>query len=345
MNHQNSKYWIGFDLGGTKMLAVLFNSALQPLNRQRRKTKSHLGVQAGVDRITDSIEQVLEEAGITKHQLAGIGMGCPGLLDLDKGILLEASNLGWKNAPLKDTLQSHFNCPTIIANDVDAGVFGEYCQGAAQNARCVLGIFPGTGIGGGCVYDGKILHGSNRSCFEIGHIRVQENGLKCSCGQYGCLETVASRLAIAAEAAQLAHRGQAPSLMELAGTDLSKIKSGMLARSIKKGDTAVRELVCHASRHIGVAIGSMIHLLNPEVIVLGGGLVEAMPELILPEARNAANHFILPSFRNTFKIVSAQLGDDATASGAAAWAQKALEKHASSISPQNFSATNTTSQT
>ena len=89
----------------------------------------------------------------------------------------------------------------------------------------------------------------------------------------------------------------------------------------------------------------MIHLLNPEVIVLGGGLVEAMPELILPEARNAANHFILPSFRNTFKIVSAQLGDDATASGAAAWAQKALEKHASSISPQNFSATNTTSQT
>ena len=151
MNHQNSKYWIGFDLGGTKMLAVLFNSALQPLNRQRRKTKSHLGVQVGVDRITDSIEQVLEEAGITKHQLAGIGMGCPGLLDLNKGILLEASNLGWKNAPLKDTLQSHFNCPTIIANDVDAGVFGEYCQGAAQNARCVLGIFPGTGIGGGCV--------------------------------------------------------------------------------------------------------------------------------------------------------------------------------------------------
>ena len=118
----------------------------------------------------------------------------------------------------------------------------------------------------------------------------------------------------------------------------------MLARSIKNGDTAVRELVCHAARHIGVAIGSMIHLLNPEVIVLGGGLVEAMPELILPEARNAANHFILPSFRNTFKIVSAQLGDDATASGAAAWAQQTIGKHVPSIGSQTLSTTNTTNQ-
>jgi glucokinase len=316
----SDKYWVGFDLGGTKMLATVFDSEFKPCGRERKKTKGHAGSETGVVRISKTIRDALADAEIDVGQVAGIGVGFAGPLDLEKGVLFEAPNLGWTDVPLKDLLENDFACPVVVANDVDAGVFGEYKFGAAKGARCAIGVFPGTGIGGGCVFNGTILSGKNRSCMEIGHIEVNPAGPLCGCGQYGCLEAVASRLAVAAAAAQAVYRGQAPALMKIAGSDLSNIRSGALAQAVDEGDSVIEAILRTAARHVGVAIANVVHLLAPDIVVLGGGLVEALPALYVETATAAANERVLSSFVDTFQVKAAELGDDATVMGAAAWA-------------------------
>ncbi len=325
----NGKYWIGFDLGGTKMLAVLYDADFKKIATKRKKTKGHEGADAGVDRIVKTIEGALEEAGVGKAKLAGIGVGCPGPLDPDKGIVLNTPNLGWVNVPLKEKLERAFECPAVVANDVDVGVFAEYRFGAGKKERCVLGVFPGTGIGGGCVYEGRILRGRNRSALEIGHMQLQPEGPLCGCGQRGCLESLASRLAISAAVAVAAFRGESPYIMENAKTDLADIRSGVLAAAIEKGDKIVKQIVEKAADWIGVAVANCINLLAPEVVVLGGGLVEAMPELFCNAVEKMANKRVMPSFKDTFKVRAAELGDDATVKGAAAWAREVIESESS----------------
>ena len=315
---------MGFDLGGTKMLATVFDSEFQPLGRRRAKTQGAKGVEKGVERLKKTIHNAVQEAEVPLTDLAGIGIGCPGPLDLDEGVLIDAPNLSWSNVPVKAILEEEFDCPTVIVNDVDAGVYGEYRFGAAKSARCVVGIFPGTGIGGGCVYEGRILRGQRGSCMEIGHMQVMPDGPRCGCGGRGCLEAVASRLAISAAAAQAAYRGQAPNLRKLAGTDLSDIRSGVLAESIRAGDEVVERIVREACGHIGIAVANLVHLLAPDKVVLGGGLVEAMPDLITEAVRTAAVNRVMPSFAQSFQVVTAELGDDATVMGAAAWAQEVV---------------------
>jgi len=320
------KRWVGFDLGGTKMMAAAFSGEFRVMGRKRRKTKGSEGVKAGLERIVESIRDALEEAQIKPSQLSGIGVGCPGNIDLEKGTLIDSANLGWKNFPIREALEKVFGCRVVVLNDVDAGVYGEFRFGAAKNARCVVGVFPGTGIGGACVYEGKILRGKNMSCFEIGHMQVNPQGIPCGCGRIGCLETEASRLAISAAAAMAAFRGEAPHLLAAAGTDLANIRSGVLADAIRAGDTVIERIVEQAARLIGWAVGDVVNLLAPDVVVLGGGLVEAMPDIMVENVEQAARQRVAPPFAKTFKVTAAKLGDDAVVRGAAAWAEATSEK-------------------
>lgn len=326
MGDNDKKHWIGFDLGGTKMFCVLFDHKFNPVTSLRKKTKAEEGAPGGLERMIDMIERVLDEAHLDRNDLGGIGLGCPGPLDLDNGVVIEAPNLGWKNVDLKNILQKKFKAPVAVANDVDAGTYGEYCFGAAQKARCVVGVFPGTGIGGGCVYEGHLLRGKTGSCMELGHMMVSNNGRLCGCGRRGCLETVASRLAIAAECAMAVYRGEAPILQQLAGTDLSKIRSGTLAESIKSGDKAVEKIVRQAAKQLGLGVGNIINILSPDVVVLGGGLVEAMKDIFLEEVKDAVSKRAMSSFAKSVNIVAAKLDDLATAMGAAALAAEASDK-------------------
>ena len=295
------------------------------MGKERRKTKGHEGTEAGVKRISDAIRTALLDSGVALDSVGGIGMGIPGTLDLDAGIIRSAPNLGWDDAPIRQLIESEFGVPVVIANDVDIGVYGEYRMGAAQGSHCTLGIFPGTGIGGGCIYEGRIVRGQTASCLEIGHVQAVPQGPRCGCGRMGCLEAVASRLVIAAAAAAAAFRGDAPYLMREIGTDLADIRSGMLAKSIAAGDKAVEEIVRQAARHVGRVLGSVINLLAPDTVVLGGGLIEAMPELHLEEIQQASLQTVLPSFEESYRVVIADLGDDAATVGAAAWAKAVLE--------------------
>lgn len=319
------KFWLGFDLGGTKMFATVFDEKFKPLGRARKKTKGALGAEKGLARIITVMESAMDEAGIEASQLAGIGIGVPGPLDLDAGIVLDTPNLGWKNVKLKKTLEQTFKCSVSVLNDVDAGTYGEYRFGAAKGARCALGIFPGTGIGGACVYEGDILRGKTGSAMEIGHMQLLPDGPLCGCGQHGCMEALSSRLTIASAAAAAAYRGQAPWLLENVGTDLANIRSGALKNSVENGDKAVEQIIRDAARWLGVGTANVINLLAPDVIVIGGGLAEAMPDLLKKDISKAAEENVMPAYRGSFKVQIAELGDDAGVLGAAGWAERKAE--------------------
>ena len=320
MVKRGKKFWVGFDLGGTKMMATVYDGAFKALGSAKAKTPVNDGAKAVLARIRETIIEALQEAKVAPRALAGIGVGCPGVLDLDEGVILEAPNLGWKRVPLRKLLAGWFHCRVVLANDVDAGTYGEYKFGAGQGARTLLGVFPGTGIGGGCVYAGKLLRGKTGSAMEIGHIPIREHGRLCGCGKRGCLEALAGRLAISAEVAQAAFRGEAPFLAANGGSDLKKLKSGLLAKAIKAGDKAVERIIRDAMRLMGRAIGGVVNLLAPDVVVLGGGLVEAVPRIVLEETKAGIQETAMASFLRQFRVVEADLGDDATTLGAAALA-------------------------
>ncbi len=320
------KVWIGFDLGGTKMMAVVFDQNLSILGKKRRKTRGGSVREVSPDRLAETIEMALEDAAVTIDQIAGIGAGCPGPLDLQKGVILEAPNLGWKNVALQEYLSRRFKCPAAICNDVDGGVFGEYSAGVGRGQRSVLGVFPGTGIGGGFVYEGRIFRGTRSSCMEVGYLQLATEGGSAGAGPVGTLEGLASRLAISAEAAKAAFRGQAPHLHSLAGTDLSKIRSSVLAKAIEKGDSCVEQIVRRAAEQVGWGIGCLINILAPDMVILGGGLVEALPKLYLEGVRDGIRRNVLPSLADQHKLKIAELGDLATATGAAALIRQQLQE-------------------
>ncbi|MFG0262891.1 MAG: ROK family protein [Novipirellula sp. JB048] len=322
MTSSAKNIWIGFDLGGTKMLAIAYDEKWRPLGRKRRKTRGRAGADHGLQRVATTIERLLAENEIAPSRVAGIGIGCPGPIDLTHGRILTTPNLGWDDVDVAGFLKQRFGCAVTVLNDVDAGVYGEYQFGAAQRARCVVGIFPGTGVGGGCVHEGKILRGAHFSCMEIGHTRISSDTRVSGSAIPGTLEAEASRLTVAAEAAKAAFRGNAPSLMKQVGTDLSDIRSGALADAIDKGDQVIERIVEEAARSIGIAVANVIHILAPDKIILGGGLVEAMEDLIVKTVRQAARENVMSVYEESFEVVAATLGDDAGAMGAAAWAKR-----------------------
>ncbi|MEM7697002.1 MAG: ROK family protein [Verrucomicrobiota bacterium] len=322
--HYEGRVWIGFDLGGTKMLSKVFNDDYQTLGRAKQKTQGANGAEAGLSRMVDVIESALDDAGVKANQIAGIGVGCPGPLDLTKGEIVEAPNLSWKDVPIEAYIGDAFDCRAVICNDVDAGTYAEYEEGAARDARCAVGIFPGTGIGAGAVMNGEMVRGAHLSCMELGHIPLfPETSGDGSDGT--TLEMECSRLKIASEAARAAYRGLAPNLLKTCGTDISNITSGKLAAAVDAGDAEIERIIRRSAVLLGCGVATVVHLLSPDVIVLGGGLVEAMPELYLETVRESAADRILGPYKGSYKIVSAELEDDAGVMGAAAWARKLIE--------------------
>ncbi|RMF43641.1 MAG: ROK family protein [Planctomycetota bacterium] len=316
------RYWIGFDLGGTKMQCSLFDDQLQMVGNRRRRTKAELGVEGCIERIGQTIERTLEDHDVAPQSLGGIGIGCPGPVEWETGTVRVAVNLGWKNVAIGKILRQQFGCPVSVLNDVDAGVYGEYVSGAGKGARSIVGLFPGTGIGGGCVYDGQILRGKTLTCMEIGHIKICDSPRVGATGMRGTLETEASRLAIAGELAKLAYRGEAPHLQKAVGTELGAIRSKTIAEAIEQGDQQVAAVVQRACEIMGYAIANMVLLICPDRIILGGGLVEAMPGRIVKTVARIAREHVFACYRDEFDVVAAKLGDDAATVGAAAWAHK-----------------------
>lgn len=314
---ETGKYVVGFDLGGTKMLATLLDAELNVVGSNKMKTGSDKTNEAVFERIAECIEELLEKEN-AGEKLVGIGIANPGPIDLESGILLETPNLNLSNFPIRRLLEERFKVNVLLENDVNAGTYGEYIRGAGKGFRHVLGIFPGTGVGGGLVLDGRLYRGKRGGAGEIGHMTIQLDGPLCGCGKYGCLEALSSRTAIAKDLVQLASKGVAPTIAEKAGTELDKVKSGTIKKAIEQGEREVGEVVKRAARFMGIGMANCVNIFDPEVIVLGGGLVEKLGEYYVREAEQAMRAHAMSDLAEGVKVKEAELGDDATVVGAAA---------------------------
>ncbi|MFW5827694.1 MAG: ROK family protein [Alkalispirochaeta sp.] len=307
---------IGFDLGGTKMLAALLDDERRIVARNKTKT-------TGVDndgvfaQIQETIDELLEEAGVTRTALESVGIAAPGPIDMSSGTILSTPNLGLKDFALSARLSDALGCPVYLENDVNAGLWGEYVGGVARGKQHVIGIFPGTGIGGGIIVNGMLFRGKNGSAGEIGHITVQTDGRRCGCGNHGCLETVASKTAIARDLALLAMNGQSPVLAEAGATDIKLVKSGLIKKALDAGDFGVAAVVDQAAYFLGIGMAAMVNTFDPEMIVLGGGLVEKLGSRFTDIAERTMRERSMPRLVAEVAVVEAELGDDAAVVGAA----------------------------
>ncbi len=311
------KYHIGFDLGGTKMMAALFDENFKIVGRRKRRTKADKGADKVFERIVRTINDVCDENGASLDEVAGIGIGSPGPLDPYEGVIIHTPNLGFENFPLKKKLQKELDLPVVVDNDVNVGTYGEYHFGAAKGYKHVIGIFPGTGIGGGLVLDGRLYRGAKGSAGEVGHMIVQPDGPLCGCGQRGCIEAIASKTAIAKEAVALVSRGKAPVIADNAGTDIRDIKSGVLAKAYDSGDPDIKEVIHYAARYLGTHMANLVNVFDPEVILLGGGIIEAMPKPFLSISTEAMKEHAMAFNCKGVKVVAAKLEDDAVVCGGA----------------------------
>lgn len=321
----NRDLLVGFDLGGTKMMAAVLDEKFKILARNKKRTRAEKGPESCFTRIVEVIRGALKAADADTSRLRGIGMGVPGPLDPYEGVIIDTPNIGFKNFALRSQLEKVFDVPAAIDNDVNMGIYGEYHFGAAKGYKQVVGIFPGTGIGGGLILDGKLFRGATGGAGEIGHMIIQVEGPLCGCGRYGCLEALASRSAITKEAVALAARGDAPTILKEAGTDLTAIKSSVLAKAFKAGDTEIRKIILRSAWFLGVGMANLVNLLSPEAIVLGGGLIEAMPDDYMKEASLSMRSHAFPFLVKDVQVLKAKLGDDAVVMGAAKLIRDALD--------------------
>lgn len=315
---------IGIDLGGTKILAAAVDASGVILGRAKRKTKAEGGVDAVVGRMVTAARRAAEAASLPWSEVAAVGVGSPGPLDPDTGVVAFAPNLGWHDVPLRDLLEAEFGVPVAVDNDVNVGTLGEARLGAGVGKSDIVGIFVGTGIGGGIISRGRLLRGFRGTAGEIGHMVIDIGGAKCSCGSRGCLEAMASRNAILREIRESVRLGRKTVLARDGDGVLPQVRSRELAEAAANGDEVVLKALKGAARSLGVAVGSLANLLNPEVFVIGGGVIEAVGEVMLPRiAKEARKHAMEATFAGV-EIVAAALGDDAGVLGASFLAREAL---------------------
>ncbi len=319
---KKKRYVIGCDLGGTKILVNLYDRQFKSLSEVKTRSKPQKGERYFFTALKDAYDELLRQHDVKKSEVAGIGIGCPGLIDEKRGFVVSSPNLSFMSRmPLATKIERMYGLPVVLGNDVNVGLFGEHQFGAAKGFDHVIGIFIGTGIGGALILNGELYAGATGGAGEIGHVHMDRDGARCGCGRQGCFEALCSRLSIATESAGLAARQMAPDLLQSAGTDILDIKSSQLVDAIKAGDKVIGELMRRKSRLIGRVMADLVNVLNPELIVLGGGLVEAMPRLIVSESAQTMRSLAMPGLVKNVKVAAAKLGDYAIVMGGAkrAW--------------------------
>ena len=308
--------YAGLDLGGTKIAAAVLTRAGRTVGRARLNSEAGTSGDTVAAAMVRAVQAALKRAGATPDALRGVGIGAPGPLDWKAGVIQFAPNLGMRDYPLRAYVEERLGVPVFLDNDVNMGTYGEYLAGAARGHHYVLGVFCGTGIGGGLVVDGQVFRGANGTAGEIGHLIVQRGGALCSCGQHGCLEAYASRSAMARDLVMLANVGQAPTVRDDAGTRLKAVKSGLIARAVAAGEPAVCAVVDRAAHYLGIGIANCVNLFSPDVVVLGGGLVEKLGGGYVKQVDRSLRRHALEASARGVRVVPAQLGDDAAIHGA-----------------------------
>lgn len=319
---QSKPYLIGVDFGGTKILSAVFDSDLNCLGRSKKKTKAERGKEAVIVRIADCVHEACADAGVELSAVSGLGIGAPGAIDLNRGVVVAAPNLGWSEVPLQSALHHELNVPVFLQNDCNVALQGILEKEFPSTPKSLIGIFVGTGIGGGIMFNGQPYSGATGTAGEIGHMIIRAGGPQCSCGNRGCLESLASRKAIYRQLENRMKGGEVTSLSS--DTDLEGLRSRALRKAIKHGDPLVTSVVENAAENIGLAVGSLINILGPEVVVLGGGVIDALEMFMLGPIIETAREVALGEAARQVPIVASTLGDDAGIVGGAVIARKAI---------------------
>ena len=324
-----SDYVVGVDMGGTKILAGVFNGSMECVGTSKVSTKAQRGLDAVVERIARVVQDSVDEADLSLKQVAGIGIGAPGAVDFPAGTVIFAPNLeGWKDVPLKKALEKQLDVPVFVENDGNIAVLGVHVAELKGKPRNVVGIFVGTGIGGGLIINGELYRGYGHTAGEIGHMVLQVDGPKCGCGNKSCFEALASRTAIFQQIKAAIKDGQKTLLTEILGEDLADLRSGDLRKAIRRGDKFVERVIESAAEYIGIATANLVNVLNPEVVVLGGGVIDALQDEMMSVIVETANDYAMPGAMKGVEIIASKLGDDAGITGAAVLARKEAKKAA-----------------
>ncbi|PYJ60117.1 MAG: ROK family protein [Verrucomicrobia bacterium] len=316
---------IGVDFGGTKILAGVFDAKFECIGRARVSTKADRGTEEVIGRIARCVREAVEECDLDLKQIKTIGIGAPGAVDSESGKVIFAPNLGWNDVPLKKELEKLLERPVFLENDCNVCTLGVYEVELKAKPREVVGIFLGTGIGGGLILEGKLYSGFNRTAGEIGHMVLEVSGPKCGCGNKGCFEALASRTAIFRKIKEAVKEGQKTLLTEMLGPELEDLRSGDLRKAIKRGDKFVEHIVEEAAEYTGIAVSNLINILNPEVVVIGGGLMEQLEDEMLAIIVETAMDYAMPGTTKGIEIIATRLGDDAGITGGAVLARKHTE--------------------
>ena len=317
---RKGRLYLGIDVGGTKIQASLVAESGAVLDRQRGPTPRD-GPEQVVAAIERLIESTLKQGAVQSGDLTAIGIAIPGVVDPDRGRVVVTPNMSLTGVAIGSHLESRFRVPVALGNDCNLGTLGEAWLGSARNADSAVAILVGTGIGGGFVRKGKLWRGARESACEVGHIIVQIDGPQCGCGNRGCLEALASRTAIESQLRAAVQAGEKTVLTELLKGDLSVIRSRVLRQALDAEDPLVTRVVRRAAEVLGYACLTVRHLIDPEVIVLGGGVIEASSDFIVPIVENIVGSDQLPGAREGGRVLLSALGDDAVVLGAVAVAR------------------------
>jgi glucokinase len=308
---------VGIDVGGTKTAALRVSSEGEVLARAVRPTPAD-DMQATLDVMIETGRTVLGP------DVRAVGIGAAGLVESGTGRLRFAPNLAWRNAPLVDHVWETLGLPAIANNDNNVAAWGEFRMGAARGHRHVLFVGAGTGIGGGIIADGSLLRGAHGFAAEVGHIIVEPDGPLCGCGNRGCWEQVASGHAITRAGRDASRQHPTSMIARLSGGDPSKVSGPLVSEAARAGDTVARGILTQVGERLGEGLAGLANVLDPEVVVVGGGAIEA-GELLLEPARIAFSRSIeAPAHRPPIPFLAAELGTDAGAIGAALLALEEL---------------------
>jgi glucokinase len=312
-----NKLVLAVDIGGTKIMTALFSADGRMQAKDVRPTQVAEGVDAVVERLYAAIQDILKNNGVTFSQVQAISIACAGGIDTAQGIVVTPSpNLpDFSRLHLADVIKKKSGIGVYVLNDASAAALGEQRYGAGKGVKDLVLLTLGTGIGGGIIIDGKLYLGAEGGAGELGHMTVEADGLKCGCGNTGCLEMYASGRAVAADAAARLRKGEKSSLTE----NMEKLTAEMVGKAAQQGDKLARDVVARAAFYLGVGMVNIANIFNPEMIVIGGGLVGLGEMLIAPGRKMVAERTFSISSRN-IKIVKAKLGNEAGVYGAAAFA-------------------------
>lgn len=304
---------IGVDLGGTNIKLGLVSSNGEVLDRTSTETQAEKGPEAVAGRICDGVLGLLAQAGLDRERVEGIGIGSPGTIDLETGVVTFSPNLpGWENVPLRRLVQEGTDLPCVLDNDANVAALGEFWVGAGRDNSSLILLTLGTGIGGGIVLDERIWHGGNGVAGEVGHMSIDPDGPECGCGNRGCWETFASATGMVRRMREAIEQGAETVLAE----DAENITARRIHEAALAGDGTARRIIEMTGRYLGLGVSNLMHILNPEVIAFSGGMTGA-GEMLMQPLLEEADWRTMEAPRRGVKICFAELPEDAGIIGAA----------------------------